>query len=592
MITRKVLHGVAVSAGIAIGRAFFLQRKDSAEAEDARPLLSLESEIMRMEAAFYAVCADIEDAKNRTDPTAQKEQHGILAAHLMICKDPKFINAAKRGILNKSLAAEQAVAEAVDEIAAVFNNIDDAYFRERANDVKAIGSRVISQLTGRPDLVLPEDEAVILLAHDLTPTDTLALPLDKVLAFATEEGGRTGHTGILARSMQIPAVVGIGGLAETIEDGSTVILDALRGLVLINPDQAVISRYEDIQKRYNAFQKTIAGNANLPSESADGLRIAVRGNIEMPREVERVLENGGEGIGLYRTEFGFITRATIPLEQELYEEYSELLTRAAPHKVTFRTLDVGADKMHWSQKTLQEANPALGLRAIRFCLRNQYVFRRQLRAILRASVHGNAALMFPMISGVKELRQAKAILNEVKQELDASGVPFDRDLPLGIMIELPSAVMIADALALEVDFFSIGTNDLIQYTLGIDRVNKHVAYLYQPLHPAIIRGIKLVADAANQNGISISVCGEMASDPYCLAILLGMGISDFSMAPQAIPGIKHVIRDIDIDACRRLLRQVIDAPTVEAVNRIAKQTLSQRFAGELPFYLSVLDTEE
>jgi phosphotransferase system enzyme I (PtsI) len=260
--------------------------------------------------------------------------------------------------------------------------------------------------------------------------------------------------------------------------------------------------------------------------------------------------------------------------------------------VTLRTLDLGSDKMHWSQKSLQEANPALGLRAIRFCLRNQYIFRRQLRAILRASAHGNAALMFPLISGVKELRQAKAILNEVKQELDGSNVPFDRNIPLGIMIELPSAIMIADALAREVDFFSIGTNDLIQYTLGIDRVNKHVAYLYQPLHPAIIRGVKLVADAAHQTGISISVCGEMASDPHCLAILLGMGIQDFSMAPQAIPGIKHIVRNLDLGECRQLLRQAIDATTVEAVNRIARQALSQRFAEELPFYLSVLDTEE
>ena len=591
MITRKVLHGIAVSAGIAIGKAFFLQREnENAYAKTVSPL-SLESEIMRMEAAFYAVRTAIEKVKNRLDPT-QREQHGILAAHLMICRDPKLLNAAKKNILDKDLTAEEAVIEAVDSISAVFNSLDDAYFRERVEDVKAIGSKVVAQLTGRQAMLFPEDEAVILLAHDLTPSDTLALPLDKVLAFATEEGGRTGHTGILARSMQLPAVVGINCLAETIEDGDTVILDALRGLVLINPDQAVISRYESIQKSYNTFQQTIADNAALPSETPDGLRVAVRGNIEIPHEAERVIKNGGEGVGLYRTEFTFITCPSVPLENQLYKEYTELLTRMAPHKVTFRTLDVGADKMHWSQKNLQEANPSLGLRAIRFCLRNQDMFRRQLRAILRASVHGNAALMFPLISGVKELRQAKAILNEVKQELEASGVPFDRDLPLGIMIELPSAVMTADALALEVDFFSIGTNDLIQYTLGIDRVNKHVAYLYQPLHPAIIRGIKLVADAAHQNGISISVCGEMASDPYCLAILLGMGIHDFSMAPQAIPGIKHVIRDIDIDECRHLLRQVIDAPTVEAVNRIAKQTLSQRFSKELPFFLSVLDTEE
>ncbi len=590
-MTRKVLHGVAVSAGIALGKAFFLDRgARSADTGGHVPEHRVEAEIFRLNAAFNAAHGEIEEAQKRVDPD-QKEQRGILAAHLMICKDPKFIRAAEENIREKSMPAEQAVAEATNTLAKLFDDLDDAYFRERVNDLRAIAAKITGLLNGRGLTSLP-DEPLILLAHDLTPTDTLALPLDRVLAFATEEGGRTGHTGILARSLQLPAVVGINGLEETIHDGDTLILDALRGLVLINPDQALTLRYTDIKNRYASFQKLIIDHACVPAETMDGLRVAVRGNIEMPQEADRVTRNGGEGVGLYRTEFGFITRSSIPSEQELYTEYSGLLTRMAPHKVTFRTLDIGADKMHWSQKNLQEANPALGLRAIRFCLRNQYMFRRQLRAILRASVHGNAALMFPLISGVRELRQAKAILNEVKQELDASNVPFDRDIPVGIMIEIPSSIMIADTLALEVDFFSIGTNDLIQYTLGIDRVNKHVAYLYQPLHPAIVRGIKLVADAAHQTGISVSVCGEMASDPYCLAILLGMGIDDFSMSPQAIPGIKHILRNIDREECRDLLNQVIGAATVEAINRIARQTLSQRFAGELPFFLSVLDTEE
>ena len=590
-MTRKVLHGVAVSAGIAIGKAFFLHRGMNANPEDGTvPLFRIEAEIVRLNVAFETAHAELENAQQRLDP-AQKEQIGILAAHSMICKDPKFIAAAQAEIRTKNLSAEQAVTEASNAIAKLFDNLDDTYFRERASDIRAIAAKIIRHLDGGRLTNLPE-EPLILLAHDLTPADTLSLPLDRVLAFATEEGGRTGHTGILARSLQLPAVVGISNLEEAILDGDIIILDALRGLVLINPDQAILSQYSDTKKRYQSFQRTIFDQASYPAETTDGMHIAVRGNIEMPQESDRVLKNGGEGVGLYRTEFGFITRTSTPPESELYAEYSELLTRMAPHKVTFRTLDVGADKMHWTQKNLQEANPALGLRAIRYCLRNQYMFRRQLRAILRASAHGNAALMFPLISGVRELRQAKAILNEVKQELDASNVPFDRDIPIGIMIELPSSIMIADALALEVDFFSIGTNDLIQYTLGIDRVNKHVAYLFQPLHPAIIRGIKLVADAAHQTGISVSVCGEMASDPYCLAILLGMGINDFSMSPQAIPGIKHILRNIDMEECRSLLSQAIGAATVEGVNRLARQTLSQRFAEELPFFLSVLDTEE
>lgn len=591
-MTRKVLHGVAVSAGIAIGKAFFLNRSCQASPVDGKiPPHLLQPEIARLEEAFAATVHEIEEGRRRLD-NEQREQLGILSAHLMICKDPKLIEAARSGIREHGLPAEMAVNEAVNSIALVFNNLEDSYFRERVNDVRAIGTKIIGYLKGHGVADIPDDAPVILLARDLTPTDTLALPRDRVLAFATEEGGRTGHTGILARSLQLPAVVGIGNLEETIADGDLLILDALRGLVLINPDQAVLSRYETTRTRYASFQQSIASHAEIPAESLDGVSVAVRGNIEMPREAHLVKKNGGEGVGLYRTEFGFITRPTIPLEQELYDEYAKLLTSLAPNKVTFRTLDVGADKMHWSQKSLHEANPTLGLRAIRFCLRNQFIFRRQLRAILRASVHGNCALMFPLISGLRELRQAKAILNEVKQELDASGIPFDREIPLGIMVELPSAIMVADALAQEVDFFSIGTNDLIQYTLGIDRVNKHVAYLYQPLHPAIIRSIKIVADVAHQNGISISVCGEMASDPYCLAILMGMGIHDFSMTPQSIPGIKHVVRNLDMEECRRLLQQAIGASTVEGINRIAKQSLSQRFAEELPFYLSVLDTEE
>ena len=590
-MTRKVLHGVAVSAGIAIGRAFFLHRELPAKAtEGVVPPSRAEVEISRLNAAFEATHMEIENAQKQLDPT-QKEQLGILAAHSMICKDPKFIDAAHANIHSRRLSAEHAVTEATNTLTKLFNDLDDVYFRERASDIRAIAGKILRHLNGSGLTDLPE-EPLILLARDLTPADTLALPLDRVLAFATEEGGRTGHTGILARSLQLPAVVGISDLEYGVRDGDTVILDALRGLILINPSQAILSQYSDIKTRYQSFQKKIFDQATIPAETADGMRITVRGNIEMPKESDHVLKNGGEGVGLYRTEFGFITRTSIPSESEMYEEYSELLTRMAPRKVTFRTLDVGADKMLWTQKKLQEANPALGLRAIRYCLRNQYMFRRQMRAILRASVHGNAALMFPLISGVRELRQAKAILNEVKQELDASNVPFDRDIPVGIMIELPSSIMIADTLALEVDFFSIGTNDLIQYTLGIDRVNKHVAYLYQPLHPAIIRGIKLVADAAHQTGISISVCGEMASDPYCLAILLGMGINDFSMAPQAIPGIKHILRNIDMEECRHLLSQAIGAATVDAVNRLARQTLSQQFAEELPFFLSVLDTEE
>ncbi|GHV53366.1 phosphoenolpyruvate-protein phosphotransferase [Deltaproteobacteria bacterium] len=590
-MSHKVLHGVAVSAGIAIGKTFFLRRNNKNGAGKGRIRAShIQTELDRLDNAIGVTGKEIEEAQNRFSPD-MREQKDILSAHFMICKDPKFLDASRAKIRDNTMTAEHAVMDTVNDIALVFNKLENSYFRERINDVRAIASTIVQHLQGYDYTALPDAESVILLAHNLTPADTLSLPLGTVQAFATEEGGRTGHTVILARSLQIPAVIGINGLEESIVDGDMVILDALRGQILINPDASLIARYEDTKASYASFQQTIKNYTTLPAETRDGTVITVRGNIEMPRESRHLLQNGGEGVGLYRTEFGFITRSTIPSEGELYTEYTELLKSLPAHKVTFRTLDIGADKMHWSQNN-QEANPALGLRGIRFCLRNQHVFRRQMRAILRASAHGSAALLFPFISGIRELRLAKSILNEVKRELDAANIPYDHNLPLGIMIELPSAVLAADDLAREVDFFSIGTNDLIQYTLGIDRVNRHVAYLYQPLHPAIIRSIKLTADAARRAGIALSVCGEMASDPYCLAILMGMDIHEFSMAPQAIPGIKHVIRNLDMDECRHLLRQAVQAATADAVNRIAKQALSARFAGELPFYLSVLDTEK
>lgn len=587
---RNIFHGISVSAGIAIGRAFFLARKFP-QVQAAREISPTQTgtELARLDAAFESTRREIEDAGRRIPPSL-KDQTGILAAHLMICRDPKLIQAARQAVKSDFLSAEWALEKAVAAIAESFSLIEDSYIRERLQDVRAVAERIMGHLRGRLASALPPDEPFILLAHDITPADTLELSLKQIIAFATEEGSRTAHTGIMARSLQIPAVVGVGALEEAVNDGDMLVLDALEGLILVNPDQAVLSRYQTQQNKFSAFQATLRRNAKLPAEPPGGFRVAVRGNIETPDEVMAVLKAGGEGIGLYRTEYGFICRVEPPSEEDLFEEYRRLLSAAAPHKVVFRTLDVGADKMLWDQKMLEEANPALGLRGIRYCLRNQDVFRRQLRAILRASMHGNAALMFPMISGPRELHQAKAVLNEVKQELDTSKVPFDRHMPVGLMIELPAAAMTADILAREVDFFSIGTNDLIQYSIAVDRTNKHVSSLHQPLHPGIVRTIKLVVDMAHMAGVPVSICGEMASDPYCLLILLGMGIDEISMAPQAIPGIKHIIRHLDLDECTRLAREAHDAGSIQAVNRLVKLTLAQAFPDELPFYISLLDT--
>ena len=589
---RNVLHGIAVSAGIAIGRAYFLTRKKSLESfsRSIDPAL-VGLELSRLDAAFETTRREIGEAAQRIPPSL-KDQAGILAAHLMICKDPKLIDTARKAIRDDFFSAEWAVETAVGAIAESFSLIEDVYIRERVQDVRAVASRVVGHLRGSVAAYLPRHERFILLAHDLTPADTLELSLRDIAAFATEEGGRTAHTGILARSSGIPAVVGMSGLEEAVKDGDLIILDALEGLAVVDPDPSSLARYTARQDAFASFQKTLGKNAHLPAEMSQGFRVMVRGNIETPDDVGDLVRVGADGIGLYRTEFGFISRPDPPGEDELVDEYSRVLRAVAPGPVTFRTLDVGADKMLWSQKALEEANPALGLRAIRYCLRNQDIFRRQLRAILRASVNGNAKLMFPMISGLRELRLAKAVLGEVKQELDANNIPYDHGMPLGIMIELPAAVTMADTLGREVDFFSIGTNDLIQYSLGIDRTNRHVSYLYQPLHPAVIRSIKQVMDMAHMTGTQVSVCGEMASDPYCLLVLLGMGVGDISMAPQAIPGIKHIIRRTDIWNCVHLMREVHGATTVEAANRAAKLHMSRLFPEELPFYVSVLDSQE
>ena len=412
-----------------------------------------------------------------------------------------------------------------------------------------------------------------------------------MLSFATEQGGKTSHTGILARSLHIPAVVGISGLRKEISGGELIIVDGLKGKLLVDPSETELAAYVALQEQYAEYQKRITAYAARPAETEDGLRVTVLANVESAAEARTVVDLGGEGVGLVRTEFGYITRSTLPTEEELYEEYAELAAALAPRKVTFRTLDVGGDKLFSGRKVPEEANPALGLRGIRYCIRHQDIFRTQLRAILRASAHGNAALMFPLISGLAELRLAKSVLNEAKQELDAAKVPFDPRMPVGVMIELPSAVFTADALAREADFFSIGTNDLIQYSLGVDRGNRHVAHLHQSLHPGIVRAIKQVVDMAHKAGISVCVCGEMASDPYCLPVLLGMDVDELSLAPQSIPAIKHLIRRSHAQASRELLGHALSAPTVRSINNMVRQAVYNSLPDDVSFFVSQLGTD-
>lgn len=587
-MAKAVLHGIAVSTGIAIGKGFFLNRAPDSVRHDLVPLAMVESEAARLQNAIDCVAEDFTHARRQMPKDASFHAE-VIETHLLICKDPNLGSKAVNRIHEQRMNAEWALEESVALIADTFNRIGSPYIRDRMEDVRLVADRILQCLSGNATPSATGDERGILLAYDLTPADVIGLAPGHIFAFAIEQGGKTSHTGILARRLNIPAVFGLTGLDEMAAGGELVIVDGLKGRLLVDPDEGELADYVALQGQFYAYEARIRTHASRPAETEDGQRVTVLANVETSAEAAEVLASGGEGVGLVRTEFAYLTRTTLPTEEELFAEYDALAAALAPRKVTFRTLDVGGDKLFLDRKKKGEANPALGLRAIRYCLRHQDIFRTQLRAILRASARGNTALMFPLISGVSEFRLAKSILNEAKQELDAAKIPYDPHMPVGILIELPAAVFSADSLAREADFFSLGTNDLIQYALGIDRGNPHVAHMHQPLHPAIVRAIKQVVDMAHRAGISVCVCGEMAADPYCLAILLGMPIDEVSLAPQSIPAIKHLIRRSNAQHSAELLSQALKAPMVTTINAMARQSVYTLFPDDVSFFISQMD---
>lgn len=589
-MARAILRGIAVSTGIAIGKGFFINGAPGRVRHELVSLAGVEDELLRLQNAIDKVAADFSEARKQI-PQGQGLHADVLDSHLLICRDPKLGDEAGRRIREQRMNAEWALEESVNAIAEDFSRISSSYIRDRIEDVHLVADRIRQCLEGNAPLPATGGERGILLAYDLTPADVIGLSPERIFSFAIEQGGRTSHTGIMARSLHIPAVIGLAGLCEEAAGGELLIVDGISGKLIIDPNETELADYVALQAQFAEYEQRIRANAFYPAETEDGQRVTVLANIESAAEAEKVLAAGGEGVGLVRTEFGYITRNSLPTEDEIYEEYSSLAKAMAPNKVVFRTLDVGGDKLFIGRKTLAEANPAMGLRGIRYCLRHQDIFGAQLRAILRASTVGNVALMFPLISGLAELRVAKSILNEARQELAADNIPFASDMPVGIMVELPSAVLTADLLAKEVNFFSIGTNDLIQYTLGADRGNRHVANLFQPLHPAIVRAIKQVVDMAHRAGISVSVCGEMAADPYCLPILLGMHVDEISLAPQSIPAIKHFIRHSNAEECRTILSGALAAPTVGFVNTIVREAVYNRFPEDVTFFVSQIGTD-
>ena len=562
----KKLKGIAVSPGIIIGKVHLIDR--SRVKILYQYLISdqqVNKEVERFKKALNAAKDQIIHLKNRM-PDQIKRHSFILDSHLMIMDDSMFFNATINAILNEKINAEWALKKSVQNIETLFSQIDDPYIKERIVDVEYVAERVLRNLAGKEQESLYEiNERVIIVAHELSPADTSSINIGKVMGFITDVGGRTSHAAIIAQSLKIPAVVGLETVTRQIQEGTLLIVDGNTGEVIIDPDDDLIIQYQEKQLNQEKFESSIIRLSHLPAETTDGHKISVRANIEFLEEVATAKDHGAEGIGLYRTEYHYLRAQGLPTEDELFEDYRDVAELIAPNPVTIRTLDLGGDRFSSEISWTKETNPALGLRAIRFCLQQPKMFKSQLRAILRASTYGNIQVMFPMISGLQELLDSRRMLKEMMAELDQEGVTYDRNIKVGLMIEVPSAVTVADILAKHADFFSIGTNDLIQYALAIDRVNEHVAFMYQPFHPAILRMILQVIKAAKQAGIKVALCGEMAGDPLCTFALLAMGIDELSLNAGGIPMIKKIVRSLALDKAKTDLRKIMKLDTAAQV---------------------------
>src|SRR5438093_5407203 len=556
-------QGVGVSPGLAHG-VIQVVRDDL----DNMPRYHIEpsaigNEIARFEAALVQTRVQILEMQQKIAEAIGAKDAAIFDAHLLVVEDRTLIDEVLRRLETERCNVEWVFQEVASNYAETLSKIDDPYLRERALDIQDVTRRIIRNLQGKaPKPMLSAAEPHILVAHNLTPSDTATMNRQLVLGIATDLGSRTSHTAIIARSLNIPAVVGLHDATEKLESGQHVLLDGYTGVLIVDPASETLSYYGEIEIRKDQVTKELRQLREIPSTTSDGRHIVLSANIELPGDVEAVSENGAEGIGLYRTEFLFVNRDTLPSEEEQYQTYRKVAERVKPNPLIIRTFDLGGDKLAVGTVDVgDELNPFLGWRAIRFCLENIDIFKTQLRAILRASAVGNVKIMFPMISGLDELRGAMSVLAECKEELSASKIDIGDKTEVGAMIEIPSAAISADVLAREIDFFSIGTNDLIQYTLAVDRVNERIAHLYEPTHPAVIRLLKMIADAAHANDIWVGVCGEMAGDVALIPLLLGLGMDELSAGATLVPRVKRAVQSLDISECRELVEQALKLQT-------------------------------
>lgn len=561
-----MITGKAASPGIALGKVLVIKNEELII--EKKSISNIGAEKNKFISAVEKSKEDLLKVKEKALKELGEEKAAIFEAHIMVLEDPELIQSTTKKIEGEELNAEYAFSQIIEQFVAIFESMDNEYMRERAADIKDVSRRVLNNLMGKKLLDLSVlDEEAVLVADDLTPSDTAVMDKQKVLGFLTNIGGKTSHTAIMARTLEIPAVVGLKNITEEVKDGDVIAFNGETGEVIINPSSEEIEKFNKLKNEYEMFKKELENYKNTPSETKDGKVVELVGNIGTPEDISGLINNDAEGVGLYRTEFMYMDRDSFPTEDEQFEAYKKVLESLNPKPVVIRTLDIGGDKKLSYLDIGEEMNPFLGYRAIRLCLEQKDIFKTQLRALLRASAFGNLKIMFPMISSLEELLAAKEILNEVKGELDSEGIGYSSKIEVGMMIEVPAAAIVSDILAKHVDFFSIGTNDLIQYTCAVDRMNEKIHHLYNPFNPAVLRLIKMVIDNGHKENIWVGMCGEMAGDTNIIPLLLGMGLDEFSMSPISVLPARKAIRNLSLEEAKEIADKVLSMSSSEEIKK-------------------------
>ncbi len=569
-------QGIPVSPGIAIGKVLILHSEDLSVPRVIVSPEQIPQEIARFEEALTKTRADVLGIRRKISEELGREHSDIFNAHLLILEDRTLIEDVISKIKEEKFNTEYAFSSVIQKYFQAFSKIDDEYLRERISDIKDIGRRILQNLMGQSKDVLADlQERVVVVSHDLSPSDTATMNKEHVIGFATDIGGPTSHTAIMARSLEIPAVVGLEGISKDVVGGDLIIVDGTHGIVIVNPDEETIQRYQLEDRKDIERNRQLTKLKDLKTETLDHHHVELAANIEFPDEIPSVIAHGAEGIGLYRTEYFYLNRSDLPTEEEQFQAHKKVVEQIYPHAVIIRTLDLGGDKFLSSLELPYEMNPFLGWRAIRFCLARVDIFKTQLRSILRASHFGNLKIMYPMISNLEELQHANRIFREAQDELRKEGIPFDEKMEIGAMIEIPSAALITNILAKEVNFFSIGTNDLIQYALAVDRVNEKIAYLYDPTHPAILYLIKQIIQNGHNNKIWVGTCGEMSGDPMLAILLVGLGIDEISTSPLILPKVKKAIRSVTLKQAREIADEALKFSTGAHIRKFVGDKLRE-----------------